>query len=62
MVCFLKNIGFLLIFAGVALLAFYTIQNRVENIHFVIAGAMIVLGLISFIITNRFLNDKNHPC
>ena len=62
MICFLKNIGILFIIAGVALLAFYTIQNRVENIHFAIAGGLILLGLFTYVVTNRFLNDKNNSC
>jgi len=62
MICFLKNIGFLLIVAGVVLLGFFTVQNRIRNIHFVIVGAMEIVGLIAYILTNRFLNDKNDLC
>ncbi len=56
---FIKNIGYLFIIAGAVLLLFYNTQNRVGNIHFLIAGFMEVAGLVIFILTNRFINDSD---
>ncbi len=56
---FIKNIGYLFIIAGAVLLLFYTTQNRTNNIHFLIAGLMEIGGLVTFILTNRFINDSD---
>ncbi len=56
--CFLKNIGLLFIVAGAVLLVFYTTQNRIGNLHFMIAGACEVFGLIIYILSNRYIVAK----
>ncbi len=60
--CFLKNIGILIIIAGVVLLFSYTIQNRVRNFHFLLSSAFEIGGLAIFIITNRFLKGSDSFC
>ncbi len=60
--CFLKNIGFLFIVGGAVLLGFYTTQNRIENWHYVLAGAIEIVGLSIYIITNRFLKEPKDHC
>ncbi len=60
--CFVKNLGLLFIIGGGVLLAFFTTQNRIENIHFIIAGLAEILGLAIYITTNRFLKDPNDQC
>ncbi|WP_075590931.1 hypothetical protein [Labilibacter marinus] len=57
--CFLKYIGLLLIVAGGVLLIFYTTLNRITNMHFLLAGLVELLGLSIYIVTNRFIKDKN---
>jgi uncharacterized membrane protein HdeD (DUF308 family) len=62
MICFLKNIGILMIIAGVVLLFFYTTQNRINNTHYAISVFLEIAGLIIYILTNRFLNEKDNIC
>jgi len=57
---FLKNIGILLILAGVVLLFSYTIQNRIKNYHFIISSIFEVGGLVIYILTNRYLKGSDH--
>jgi len=57
--CFLRYVGILFIVAGVVLLVFYNTQNRIRNIHFVIAGCLEIFGLIVYITTNRYISIKN---
>jgi len=47
-----------MIIAGAVLLFSYRTFNRIENIHFAIAGILEVFGLIVYITTNRFLKEN----
>ncbi len=47
-----------MIIGGVVLIFFYTTQNRIRNIHFIISTAIEIGGLAIYIITNRFLKEK----
>lgn len=62
MICFLKNSGFLMILSGVVLLFLFTTQNRIGNMHYAIAVFLEVGGLIVYVLTNRFLKDKDNYC
>lgn len=51
-----------MIIAGVVLLFFYTTQNRINNTHYAISVFLEIAGLIIYILTNRFLNEKDNMC
>ncbi|GAF01534.1 hypothetical protein JCM21142_142 [Saccharicrinis fermentans DSM 9555 = JCM 21142] len=55
---FFKNIGLLFILSGIVLLLFYTTtQNRIANIHLIIAGIFEISGLIIYILTNKHIES-----
>jgi hypothetical protein len=60
--CFLKNFGFLMIISGVVLLFFLSTLNRVENMHYAIAGILEIAGLILYILTNKYFHIKEDHC
>ena len=51
---FLKYLGVLLVLAGVGVLAFYTFGTQ-SNTYLITAGSLMVVGLLEFILVNKFV-------
>jgi len=53
---FLKKSGLILIIAGIGLLAFTEFSNMENNSMLVYSGALIVLGLLTYVILNNIID------
>lgn len=51
----IKNSGLVLLFAGLIIVAYTSFSTIQENTGLWVGGLMIFLGLIAYIVTNRFV-------
>ena len=55
----LKNLGLIFIFAGVILLVITACAGAIsDNVMLGISAALIVAGLVSYILINKFITDR----
>lgn len=52
---FLKYLGPIILLIGTALIAVYFFNNTPENTILIVAGALMVTGLIAHVVINRYV-------
>lgn len=53
---FLKYLGPIILLIGTALLAVYFFKNTPENTILIVAGALMVTGLIAHVVINKYVD------
>jgi len=53
---FLKYLGPIILLIGTALLAVYFFKNTPENTILIVAGSMMVTGLIAHVVINKYVD------
>lgn len=55
---FVKSLGFIILFSSVIILVYYSVNNMINNTLLGIAGSLLVVGLFTYIITNKMVEDN----
>jgi hypothetical protein len=51
----IKSIGIILILIGIGILAYSFLNQRTTNTWLIISAALVVFGLLSYIVTNKYM-------